>query len=144
MFFDLSKVLQIKPSCSIDVFSLEFNFERDLEIKETYGAPDVLVLKYSSKYSLNEDAKKSYIYEKTFATLQDFKDEELEKYKLASLKIQAVMCDSNIGYAYIYKDKLSFKELSGLSNIYIKDLGEAGDDILSSEISYDCPFSANN
>ena len=97
------------------IFPGKSAFERNLVIKGKYGRLSGTgndFLKYSSK----DNDQDHYTYEKTFNTLQDFKDEKLETYNLASLKIQAVLCDSDIGYNYINGTNFSVKEVVGEDN----------------------------
>lgn len=132
------------------IFPGKSDFERNLIIKGKYGQHDRSEPIHFLKYSSKDRADNKYIYEKTFNTLQDFKDEKLEDHKLASLKIQAVLCDSTIGYSYIDKSDnkkgLTVKEVVDAENYTNtkNHLGDTGDDYLDYTISYDCPFSANN
>ena len=96
------------------------------------------------KYSSSDDDTKNYPYytkEKTFNTIQDFKDEKLENHKLASLKIQAVLCDSNVGYSYINKSNNeegpTVAEVVDAKNYtnHFQRLGLAGDDYLDYTMS---------
>lgn len=130
------------------IFPGKSDYERDLIIKGKYSKDGLVPHDDFFKYSSSEDDMKNhpdYTYKKTFNTLQDFKDEQLETYKLASLKIQAVLCDSNIGYNYINKNATVATVVD--ADNYKKNtasLNPAGDDVLTYTISYDCPFSANN
>ena len=126
------------------IFPGKLDQEIDLKIKGKYakkkGDPKNDFLHYASNN--NSD----YTYEKTFNTLQDFKDEQLEKCKLASLKIQAVKCDSDTGFNYISKNQ-TVESVVGASNytnktIIIPDKDDT--DTATVKVSYDCPFSANN
>ena len=137
------------------IFPGKSDFERNLVIKGKYSKDGLNQLENNDflKYSSSDDDTKNYpyyTYEKTFNTIQDFKDEKLENHKLASLKIQAVLCDSNVGYSYI--DKSNNEEGPTVAEVvdaknytnHFQRLGLAGDDYLDYTMSYDCPFSANN
>ena len=127
------------------IFPGKSDFERNLIITGKYSKSDAHIYKDDDFFKYSFDDNSNYIYEKTFNTLQDFKDENLETYKLASLKIQAVLCNINVGYSYINGNNLTVEQVVGAENYKnTASLGDAGDDKLEHTISYDCPFSANN
>lgn len=127
------------------IFPGKSDFERDLIITGKYSKNGKDAYKNNDFFKYSFEDNSNYTYEKTFNTLQDFKDENLETYKLASLKIQAVLCNINVGYSYINGKDLTVATVVGAENYTNPNsLGDAGDDKLEHTISYDCPFSANN
>lgn len=126
------------------IFPGKSDFEKDLIIKGKYSKSDASIYKDDDFFKYSFDDNSTYIYEKTFNTLQDFKDEKLETYKLASLKIQAVLCNINVGYSYINKNATVATVADTDNYKNTASLTPAGDDYLDYTISYDCPFSANN
>ena len=126
------------------IFPGKSNFERNLEIKGEYSKNKSGIDNDFLKYSSKDGDQDNYIYEKTFNTLQDFKDDKLETHNLASLKIQAVLCDSDVRYSYINTNDTVADVVDAKNYTNTTKLNPAGNDVLSWEISYDCPFSANN
>lgn len=126
------------------IFPGKSNFERNLEIKGEYSKNKSGINNDFLKYSSKDNDQDHYTYEKTFNTLQDFKDEKLDTYNLASLKIQAVLCDSDVRYSYINTNDTVATVVDAKNYTNTTSLNPAGQDVLLYEISYDCPFSANN